>query len=62
MKLILSFNAVLLSLSLQAKLTDPTEVAKRKASDRTNNAIDSSVDKGLDKVEACPLSPNHPTK
>lgn len=37
--------------SLSAQIIKPKEVAKRKATDRTNNAIDRSIDKGLDKVE-----------
>jgi outer membrane protein OmpA-like peptidoglycan-associated protein len=37
--------------SLSAQVIKPKEVAKRKATDRTNNAIDRSIDKGLDKVE-----------
>jgi OmpA-OmpF porin, OOP family len=36
---------------LSAQIIKPKEVAKRKATDRTNNAIDRSIDKGLDKVE-----------
>ncbi|MDP1815933.1 MAG: OmpA family protein [Leadbetterella sp.] len=37
--------------SLSAQIIKPKDVAKRKATDRTNNAIDRSIDKGLDKVE-----------
>jgi OmpA-OmpF porin, OOP family len=37
--------------SLTAQIIKPKEVAKRKVTDRTNNAIDRSIDKGLDKVE-----------
>jgi OmpA-OmpF porin, OOP family len=34
-----------------AQIINPKETAKRKAQDRTNNAIDRTIDKGLDKVE-----------
>lgn len=34
-----------------AQIIKPKEVVKRKATDRTNNAIDRNIDKGLDKVE-----------
>lgn len=37
--------------SISAQIIKPKEVAKRKATVRTNNAIDRSIDKGLDKVE-----------
>jgi OmpA-OmpF porin, OOP family len=34
-----------------AQIINPKETAKRKAQDRTNGAIDRTIDKGLDKVE-----------
>lgn len=33
------------------QILNPKETAKRKATDRTNNAVDRTIDKGLDKVE-----------
>lgn len=34
-----------------AQINNPKVIAKQKATDRTNNAVDRSIDKGLDKVE-----------
>jgi OmpA-OmpF porin, OOP family len=44
---------ILLSISLvaNAQIIKPKETVQRKATDRTNNAIDRNIDKGLDKVE-----------
>jgi OmpA-OmpF porin, OOP family len=39
------------TINLEAQVNKPKEVVKQKATDRTNNAIDRSIDKGLDKVE-----------
>jgi OOP family OmpA-OmpF porin len=51
MKFYITLILFLVTLSLSAQIIKPKEVAKRKATDRTNNAIDRSIDKGLDKVE-----------
>ena len=42
---------LLYNYTIGAQIINPKEVAKRKAQDRTNNAIDRTLDKGLDKVE-----------
>lgn len=49
--IIFSLVLVCSFLVTSAQIIDPKETAKRKAQDRTNNAIDRTIDKGLDKVE-----------
>lgn len=42
---------VLLSVQTQAQIIKPKETVKRKSTDRANNTIDRTIDKGLDKIE-----------
>ncbi|MCU0323823.1 MAG: OmpA family protein [Spirosomaceae bacterium] len=49
--IIFSLVCICCFLVTSAQIIDPKETAKRKAQDRTNNAIDRTIDRGLDKVE-----------
>jgi OmpA-OmpF porin, OOP family len=51
MKTIYLLFFILVSQYSIAQIINPKETAKRKAQDRTNGAIDRTIDKGLDKVE-----------
>jgi OmpA-OmpF porin, OOP family len=51
MRILFIFLCLLITYTIDAQIINPKEVAKRKAQDRTNNAIDRTLDKGLDKVE-----------
>lgn len=48
---IILFISLLFTQTITAQIYDPKEVINRKAENRTNNAIDRTLDKGLDKVE-----------
>jgi outer membrane protein OmpA-like peptidoglycan-associated protein len=41
----------LISVNIEAQIVKPKEVVKRKSTDRANNKIDQTIDKGLDKIE-----------
>lgn len=51
MRILFIVLCLLCNYTIDAQIVNPKEIAKRKAQDRTNNAIDRTVDKGLDKVE-----------
>lgn len=51
MKILFIVSCLFVSFLVDAQIINPKEVAKRKAQDRTNGAIDRTLDKGLDKVE-----------
>ncbi|WP_255070920.1 OmpA family protein [Lacihabitans sp. LS3-19] len=51
MKTFLAFTFFICVFQLNAQIIKPKETVKRKATDRTNNAIDRNIDKGLDKIE-----------
>ena len=51
MRTLFVFLCLLINYTTNAQIISPKEIAKRKATDRTNNAIDRTLDKGLDKVE-----------
>ncbi len=51
MRILFIVLCLLCNYTIDAQIINPKEVAKRKAQDRTNNAIDRTLDKGLDKVE-----------
>lgn len=51
MRILFIVLCLLCNYTIDAQIINPKEVAKRKAQDRTNSAIDRTIDKGLDKVE-----------
>ncbi len=51
MRILFIVSCLFISFLVNAQIINPKEVAKRKAQDRTNGAIDRTLDKGLDKVE-----------
>lgn len=51
MRILFIVLCLFINFTINAQIINPKEVAKRKAQDRTNGAIDRTLDKGLDKVE-----------
>lgn len=51
MCLLLMAVYLLVSVQVQAQITNPKEVARQKTEERTNNKIDEGIDSGLNKIE-----------